>query len=124
MGVFLVFLQFILFSWCRTIDKNRLTFLLPGYNIVMDHAVSSDGREHKQYTADCVQTHALMTAMFVASDHNNNEWGPGRIPQEAQMLTLHMQLFFILFFRWCLDLHTGIVYMFMPQLKGARPYFL
>ena len=30
-----------------------------------------------------------MTAMFVASDHNNNEWGPGRIPQEAQMLTLH-----------------------------------
>ena len=29
-----------------------------------------------------------MTAMFVASDHNNNEWGPGRIPQEAQMLTL------------------------------------
>ena len=31
-----------------------------------------------------------MTAMFVASDHNNNEWGPGRIPQEAQMLTLQI----------------------------------
>ena len=27
--------------------------------------------------------------MFVASDHDNNEWGLGRIPQEAQMLTLH-----------------------------------
>ena len=53
-------------------------------------SVSSDGREHKQYTADCVHTHALMTAMFVANDHNNNEWGPGRIPKEAQMLTLHL----------------------------------
>ena len=32
-----------------------------------------------------------MTAMFVASDHDNNEWGLGRIPQEAQMLTLQCE---------------------------------
>ena len=74
----------------------NITEQLPEYQSEMERnklnlqTVSSDGREHKQNTADCVHTRALMTAMFVASDHNNNEWGPVRIPQEAQMLTLHL----------------------------------